>query len=197
MSPAVYEDFVKYATFARASSIQPCRKPPLGSTLVQEFSIASTDTQASLYKLDNTKELVLAFPGSASLQDFFLTNALIILLPAPDLFPKCSSCFIHTGFANAFRSIVPTLNATLADAVEANPDYKIVVTGHSLGGALAKLAFAYFKSSAVFGSKMSAGYSYGEPRNGDARFANYVDDLAGVSGSDPGTYHRVTHANGM
>jgi hypothetical protein len=57
-----------------------------------------------------------------------------------------------------------------------------VVTGHSLGGAVATLAAAYLRAS---GTAVSL-YTYGSPRVGNAAFADFVS-------AQPGGEIRVTH----
>lgn len=51
-----------------------------------------------------------------------------------------------------------------------HPTYKVVVTGHSLGGAIATLAGAYLRKLGVAVDI----YTFGSPRVGDTAFANFV-----------------------
>ncbi|CAG8810707.1 8231_t:CDS:2, partial [Racocetra persica] len=59
-----------------------------------------------------------------------------------------------------------------------NPDYKIVVTGHSLGGALA--LFAALDIKQFIGGCNPLLYTYGEPRCGNSIFASFVDKTLGT-----------------
>jgi hypothetical protein len=72
----------------------------------------------------------------------------------------------------------------LAKAAAAHPDYGIVVTGHSLGGAVATLAAAQLRSEGWVVSL----YSYGAPRVGGRALSAFISGQAG------GNY-RVTHRN--
>jgi alpha-beta hydrolase superfamily lysophospholipase len=65
-----------------------------------------------------------------------------------------------------------------------NPTYKIVTTGHSLGGAIATLAAADLRNSGYAVTM----HSYGAPRVSSLKLANYITAQAG------GNY-RVTHWN--
>lgn len=67
-------------------------------------------------------------------------------------------------------------------ATAANPSYKIVFTGHSLGGAVATLAAAYARAA---GYTIDI-YTYGSPRVGNEAFVKFVTD-------QPGGEYRITH----
>lgn len=95
-----------------------------------------------------------------------------------------SGCKLHTGFQYAWEDVEDTTRAALKKAVAAYPTYKIVMTGHSLGGAVATIGGAYLRAS---GYSIDI-YSYGSPRVGNAAFVNFVDEQAGAN-------YRVTHYN--
>lgn len=99
---------------------------------------------------------------------------------------NCGSCQVHTGFQNYYNSLGPATIAAVKSALTAT-GYSFVLTGHSLGGAMASIAAASFGASGV---KISSVYTYGEPRNGNADFSKYVLGFV-----PQGQYYRVTHAN--
>jgi hypothetical protein len=66
---------------------------------------------------------------------------------------------VHAGFARSFLGLLPELKAFLDDAPAAPP---LVLTGHSLGAALATLA-----ASVIPGCRL---VTFGSPRVGDADF---------------------------
>ncbi len=69
-------------------------------------------------------------------------------------------------------------------AAAANPTFKVVVTGHSLGGAVATLATAYIRKAGYAADL----YTYGAPRVGNDAFVAFVTD-------QPGGEYRVTHTD--
>jgi hypothetical protein len=74
--------------------------------------------------------------------------------------------------------------AAVSAAQAANPTYRLVVTGHSLGGAVATLATAYLRA-AGFPADL---YTYGSPRVGNLALAEFVTNQAGAE-------YRVTHTD--
>ncbi|KAI3340513.1 lipase [Ustulina deusta] len=95
-----------------------------------------------------------------------------------------SGCKVHTGFATAWDEISVAVLSAVRAARAANPTYKIVFTGHSLGGAVSSLGAAYARKEGLPVEIIN----YGSPRVGNAAFATFVSDQAGIE-------WRVTHLN--
>ena len=74
--------------------------------------------------------------------------------------------------------------AGVAAAAAARPTYAVVVTGHSLGGAVATLTAAATLRRAGYAADL---YTFGSPRVGNAVFARAVTEL------DFGAEYRLTH----
>lgn len=81
------------------------------------------------------------------------------------------------------------MRAAIKSLVDAHPAAPLLVTGHSLGGALALLAALDIR--ALFPSVKVALYTYGQPRVGNLEFSNYADQLLPIS------YKRVVHYDDM
>jgi predicted lipase len=90
---------------------------------------------------------------------------------------------VHHGFASAFESIAGLLSSEL-DAYRAWP---IILTGHSLGAAIAQL-FA-----GCVGARLHSCYTFGSPRVGDGLWAEYYDATQISGGALLGlrTYHII------
>ena len=91
-------------------------------------------------------------------------------------------CKIHTGFAKGWQEVADAATRGVNAALDANKGYKVAITGHSLGGAIATLAGAYLRRTGLDADV----YTYGSPRVGNDRFAEYMT-------GQPGTQWRVTH----
>ena len=93
-------------------------------------------------------------------------------------------CFLHAGFYAAWLEVKASVFAGVKAATAANPTYKIVTTGHSLGGSTATIGAAYLRKA---GYAVDI-YTYGSPRVGNGVFAKFVT-------AQPGAEFRVTHGN--
>jgi len=147
-----------------------------------------TDTQAAIFKDDNAKELILSFPGTASAQDFVTDFSFIPLNQTTA--SGCTDCRVHGGFYVAWRSIADQVIAALADLRAKNPGYSTIITGHSLGGAIATLAYTDLKAAGV---PVKTAYTMGSPRVGNPAYADFNDRLSGASDTNLGTLIRITH----
>ena len=130
------------------------------------FHTATTDCMVAW----NKQIIIVSFRGTElnniSIFRDFSTN----LDAKPVDFPEGGK--VHQGFLKAFKNIwyKPThLSAFLEQLMEKNPQSQLWFTGHSLGGALAGLAFTNFPVS--FGL-----YTYGSPRIGNQEFVDLSKD---------------------
>ena len=78
-------------------------------------------------------------------------------------YPKCDGCEVHEGFYRTEQTAFPQVLAAVQALKEQFPSYTVVVTGHSLGAALATLT-AFDLMEAGVGSVTS--FHFGSPRVG-------------------------------
>ncbi|KFY88979.1 hypothetical protein V498_06567 [Pseudogymnoascus sp. VKM F-4517 (FW-2822)] len=146
---------------------------------VLEFdSSILTDMQGFLSVSTDRQEIVLAFRGSSSIRNFIadLNFAYVDF--------GCSDCSAHAGFATAWYEPRSAILAALKTTTAKYPSYKLVITGHSLGGAVATLAAGDIRSQGYAADL----FTYGSPRTGNGAFASWVS-------AQPGITARVTHVN--
>ncbi|TWU79259.1 hypothetical protein ED733_009032 [Metarhizium rileyi] len=90
------------------------------------------------------------------------------------LLPLCDDCRIHQGFWAAFRGIKDDMMQVVMSQLGQNPGFKVVTTGHSLGGAVATIAGVYLRKAGI----ETDVYTYGSPRVGDEAFAKLASDTS-------------------
>ncbi|KAI1672560.1 Lipase [Pyrenophora tritici-repentis] len=104
--------------------------------------------------------------------------------------PKCENCTVHTGFYSSWLNTRKVVLPHVSKALQRYPNYKLVLVGHSLGGAVATLAGLDFKARGWDPHVTT----FGEPRLGNKEFNTYVDDRFELtSNHENNKMHRVTH----
>ncbi|KFG81396.1 hypothetical protein MANI_023848 [Metarhizium anisopliae] len=152
------------------------------ATVVESFVSESwTDIGGYVAVDDVREEIVLSIRGSSNYWNW------VADFDIP--FASCSSlvegCKVHRGFASAWSELSGPATRAIQAARSAQPNYSLVFAGHSLGGAVASLAAAYFRQNETSVDD----YTYGSPRVGNHVFANYATKQSKAFGSQ----YRVTH----
>ncbi|KAI0397050.1 lipase [Xylariaceae sp. FL0594] len=148
-----------------------------GAKIVASFQGSSTDIQGFVSTDDQNQVIVLSVRGSHSVRNW-ITDFTFLQKDCGFI----SGCKVHEGFAKAWEEISEAALAAVQTAKAANPSYKIVFTGHSLGAAVSSLGAAYARELGLVVDIIN----YGSPRVGNAVFAQFVSD-------QPGVEYRVTH----
>ena len=114
----------------------------------------------TIFTVDHVHDLVvLSFRGTASIEDW-ITNIDISTVPTS----LCSGCQLHAGFSDAWDKIGTTVISKVQGAHAQWPGFAVIVTGHSLGGAMATLAAATLRASGIAATLVS------QSRNIDAYY---------------------------
>ncbi|KAF9792926.1 Alpha/Beta hydrolase protein [Thelephora terrestris] len=186
----VYDDLVRYTKYSSAVYQGLCPRP-LGNTLVAQFSEVLTHTNGFFVRDDLRKETVLVFRGSDAntLADYF-TDSMMILTPfsSPGVSPPDNTTAVHWGFLRAFNSVAETVISIMEEQYTFYPNYRLVCTGHSLGGALAALAAVTLRSNIPGLAGRIRLFTFGQPRTGNLAFSRFVEELLG-----PINIYRAVH----
>lgn len=142
----------------------------------------------------STNEVVVAFRGTTGtiewLEDFDITKVPASLSVNTSGAFSCPGCMVSKGFSvDTYLTIrAQLLAAARATLAAAAPGARLVVTGHSLGGALAEVATFDLLAS---GLPVAAHVSFGTPRVGNAAWA--AAWAAAAERAMPDAHHRVVH----
>jgi predicted lipase len=131
------------------------------------------------------KEIIVAFRGSVNIANW-VTNLDFLMKP----YPGVSGAQVHRGFSEAFDAVSPLVVSSVQNLLSAHPNANIVITGHSLGAALATFAAVDLKTKLNIPSTRITFYTFGSPRTGNQAFTDYLYSLYPTSGCQ-----RVTHYN--
>ncbi|MEM8611618.1 MAG: lipase family protein [Cyanobacteria bacterium P01_H01_bin.105] len=143
------------------------------------FNNKKRDTQAFIFRTDEC--MVLSFRGSQEIRDWYtnfntqLRNFTIRRAGKTTLSSYKGS--VHTGFFLGWASIEKAVLAQIAswqsEALKQNsPLPPLLITGHSLGGALATMAAASLHENGI---NVAGLYTFGQPRVGDLRFTRQLN----------------------
>ncbi|PNH05267.1 Lipase [Tetrabaena socialis] len=162
-----------------------------GLTPVAFLESKKTDTQVWLHSDVERREVAIAFRGTQMVKWKDIATD-VRVAPCSRLEPLDDSAdaplsahktWVHTGFQHAYDSVqgplYQLLDAVTVPAPGAMP-WRVLVTGHSLGGALATLAaydLAKRKRTPASAQQAISLYSYGAPRVGNEPFVEEFDQL--------------------
>lgn len=143
------------------------------------FNNKQRDTQAFIFRTDEC--MVLAFRGSQEIRDWYtnfntqLRNFTIRKAGKTTLSSYKGS--VHTGFFLGWASIEKAVLAQIQrwEKVSEKKGQKLpplLITGHSLGGALATMAAASLHENGI---DVAGLYTFGQPRVGDLRFTRQLN----------------------
>ncbi|KAI0216775.1 hypothetical protein L0F63_005269 [Massospora cicadina] len=114
--------------------------------------------------------------------DEFNTQVPFVSVPEP-------GSLVHSGFLNAMESLAPQFMGALKQLHSSEyRNYKVGVTGHSLGGAMASLAAIKIRDIFHMPWSHIQLYTFGQPRTGNRIFARWFD-------AQPLTVARVVNYN--
>jgi len=176
ISAATYDELEHFARYASAAYQLLCPHP-LGNTLVRTFANVVTRVHGFVARDDTRQEIVVVFQGSHELADI-ITDGNLVLVPLVSRgIEKNNSASVHAGFLVSYNSVRAVVVDVVRGQLRAFPDYRVVIAGHSLGGSLASLAALSVKSNLP--SARVRLFTYGQPRTGDAAYANLLETTIG------------------
>lgn len=130
---------------------------------------------------DTKKTIVVAFKGTDSSIAQILDEIASVLIIPKTPFNIGEGVKVQEYFYNTFLLFYSCVNKSVGSLVAQHPDYNVVITGHSLGGALASLTAAFLAHEKVIPSEKMFLYTFGMPRVGNKAYALKHDQLVNNS----------------
>lgn len=148
-----------------------------GAYSIEEFENNPQSDDTGFIAVDDVNRLVvLVFRGTVSplnwLEDLKIWKTHSYL---------CKHCDFHDGFWESWTGVRDSVMMTALQALQAHPDYRFVITGHSLGGAIATLAAADFRRETVDLAKRTELFTYGSPRLGNKKAVAFLSKQSSLS----------------
>ena len=139
-----------------------------------------SDNQCSGYVAvsHTVKVIAIAFRGSECFDQAFSVFVETLFSPKEAFLSKGK---VQTYWKRGFETLWPSMESKVKALIADNPSYKIWVTGHSLGGAIASLASAWLSYYNIASREKIISYTFGMPRVGNYDYALEHDRLVGNS----------------
>lgn len=109
--------------------------------------------------------IIVSFRGSEDINNW-MSNLEFIRID----YPLCSGCSVHEGFYHAEQAVYSSIKSEIQALMSKYPSYDVVLTGHSLGAALATLTALDLANDGIR-TKL---YNYGCPRMFNQAGADYA-----------------------
>lgn len=110
------------------------------------------------------------------------------------LYDVCTGCKVHKGFFASYEHTWDIIQEKLINIIENHENYKVLVLGHSMGGAIGVLISMKLKE---LGHDV-LGITMGQPMIGNQFFANYINqcfNLQEDTFNPEGGLIRIAHKN--
>lgn len=166
------EDLKLDVTDERKDALSKLSKTSPKGKVVKFVSDPVTDIQAGVTISEMNKRITVVFRGSESKSDWYYD---LMVLKKRILDERYDDVYVHSGFYKQLHDtdVYTQLVATIVELKDANPEYDIYITGHSLGAALSTL-FG-FEISHIFEEKINV-ISFASPRVGNKGFRKAFDE---------------------
>ncbi|KAI1837803.1 hypothetical protein DTO006G1_4538 [Penicillium roqueforti] len=163
-----------------------CDKGPCELVQADDTEITSIYHGAAIatgyIALDHTRKLILVtFRGTVTTADLYQDLRIPVFTDVSEI---CEGCKAHTGFWNYWLSAKDQVTAELRRLIKENPTYGVVVTGYSLGAAVATLAGTALR---VDGFTLDV-WTFGAPKTGNLKMAEFITQQ-----HEPVSVYRATH----
>ncbi|KAJ9065375.1 hypothetical protein DSO57_1020228 [Entomophthora muscae] len=179
--PGSEEDAHRFANYAgmsycspqaiRAMNCKACQRLGSGVIVAGIYPGYSSGGGQTVIMVDKrNQEIILAFRGEGNTETWIASNQFTMTSTS---FAKDAK--VHSGFRQATNSIMLTIIMPVIRALRQYPNYRLIITGHSLGGSVATLTFSELLYRRIAPANKMSLFTYGEPRTGNLAFARWIN----------------------
>ncbi|KAJ1929802.1 hypothetical protein IWQ60_000831 [Tieghemiomyces parasiticus] len=152
-----------------------CINETKGTSFVSQFNSSTEGVHWYLAVHPTTHTIILSFEGTTSERVMtYFKDIQITRTPWP---PGVDDSSVHNGFLESMIAGAPGAMVALEKQWAKTPNYRLAITGHSLGAAQAVLFVTYLAVRRRQWLVNTTVYTYGQPRVGNAAFAAYYQSL--------------------
>jgi len=139
--------------------------------------VTDAEIQLVAYVTDNNQDnIVVVFKGTDPLSwSQWASDLNFFQIDMPSI---CAGCKVHGGFYNDMKLQRDSVASAVAAARQRLPNAKVLVTGHSLGAAVAQLFAEHLAHNLQITPVV---YTFGNPRVGNKAFSGYYNTLIATS----------------
>ncbi|KAJ1947148.1 hypothetical protein GGF37_000669 [Kickxella alabastrina] len=151
-----------------------CSRPDTEGTVIKHRWKTPQITSGGFIAVNpNKKAIVVSFRGTAEFQDWIDD----IIINSAEWPLTIAGSQVGAGFLNGYEIVSPLIIQKIHELAATHPEYSIVATGHSLGGARAAIFAADISANHPHYLPRLQLYTYGQPRCGNSAFVKFMDSL--------------------
>lgn len=98
----------------------------------KSFFSSTANIQGMAFYYPKYDAVVVAFRGSVDTKNWLYNLNTVVTS-----YPACSGCNVHLGFYSAYKGVAPLARTAIEQLKSQYRGSKLIITGHSLGGAMA------------------------------------------------------------
>ncbi|KAJ1974577.1 hypothetical protein H4R35_003545 [Dimargaris xerosporica] len=141
--------------------------------LVNFFSSRHNVTVGYVVINSNLNAIALTFRGSKNTRQWLLDMKM-----APKRWPKSvKNSLVHRGFLRGYQDVANQLYTQCMCLLARHPNHRLIIIGHSLGGALASLAAVDFMQRNSSLAPITSVVTFGKPRVGNKHYVKHYSSL--------------------
>ncbi|CAG8489395.1 9672_t:CDS:10 [Funneliformis caledonium] len=174
---AVIREFKLWVQYANAAyydvkgwECDVCKGDTDGTRLIEIFPFSSQRNNGYVAINDEKKAIIVAYSGTTD-DPSLLLDYKIVQVPYS---PSVPNAMVHSGFMIFYHATKEGITSLTKNLVKEYPSYKVITTGHSLGGVLATFQTLDLIGTPGLNPSNLFTYTYGEPRSGNKEFAQFI-----------------------